>query len=122
MVAERSRKSIAPLLVFLSLSWVTSAQAQVALSCADLDPQASPVASPAERLLRWNRIANNASGMDHGLAQPEQGGPGRASRAMAIVHIALFEAVNAITPRFESYTNLMPVMTLPPAVHAAIVQ
>jgi hypothetical protein len=33
-------------------------------------------------------------------------GPGRASRAMAIVHIAIFDAVNAITGGYTSYTGV----------------
>ena len=51
----------------------------------------------------WNEIAINASGLDHTPVAAgenrvfgEQLGPGRSSRAMAIVHIAIFEAVNAI--------------------------
>ena len=36
----------------------------------------------------------------------EQLGPGRSSRAMAIVHIAIFEAVNAIASGYESYVEL----------------
>jgi len=46
-------------------------------------------------VLYWNRVAVDASGLDHATAH-EQLGPGRASRAMAIVHIAMFDAVNAI--------------------------
>ena len=56
-----------------------------------------------EWLLHWNEIAVDASGLDHTPVPPddprifgEQLGPGRASRAMAIVHIAMFDAVNAI--------------------------
>src|SRR5215475_4170570 len=52
---------------------------------------------------RWNAIAVNASGLDHSPVAPgevrtfgEQLGPGRASRAMAIVHIAIFDSVNAV--------------------------
>ena len=62
----------------------------------------------AEALLRWNEIAMNASGLDHTPVAAgenrifgEQFGPGRASRAMAIVHIAMFDAVNAIVPRIR---------------------
>ena len=49
---------------------------------------------------RWNEIAIDASGLDHTPVAPgehrvfgEQLGPGRASRAMAIVHIAMFDTV-----------------------------
>src|SRR5437773_2657471 len=61
----------------------------------------------------WNEIAINASGLDHtpvavgeNRVFGEQLGPGRSSRAMAIVHIAIFEAVNAIDGGCQSYTGL----------------
>jgi PAP2 superfamily len=67
------------------------------------------------RLVHWNRIAIDASGVDHTPVAPgesrvfgEQLGPGRASLAMAIVHIAIFDAVNAIHGRWQSYTGLGP--------------
>jgi hypothetical protein len=62
---------------------------------------------------RWNAIAIDASGLDHTPPAPgesrtfgEQYGPPRAARAMAIVHVAIFEAVNAIFPGHRSYTGL----------------
>jgi hypothetical protein len=70
-------------------------------------------ASPLKQVLRWNEIAINASGLDHTPVAAgedrvfgEQIGPGRASRAIAIVHIAIFEALNATTGDYESYTGL----------------
>ncbi len=53
----------------------------------------------------WNHVAINASGMDHSpLGAKEQMGPVRAARAEAIVHIAMFDAVNAATgQRYEPY-------------------
>lgn len=72
--------------------------------------------NPLERLRHWNEIAVNASGLDHtpvALGDPrifgEQLGPGRSSRAMAIVHIAIFEAVNAIDGGYRSYAGVAPV-------------
>jgi len=63
----------------------------------------------------WNHVAIDASGLDHTPVAPgenrvfgEQLGPGRASRAMAIVHIAIFEVVNAIAGRYQSYVGLPP--------------
>ena len=60
----------------------------------------------------WNQIAIDASGLDHTPVAPgearvfgEQFGPARSSRAMAIVHIAIFEAVNAIAGGYGSYTG-----------------
>jgi hypothetical protein len=62
---------------------------------------------------RWNQIAIDASGLDHTPVAPdetrsfgEQLGPTRASRAMAIVHIAIFDAINAITRQYQSYTGV----------------
>jgi hypothetical protein len=61
-------------------------------------------------LHRWNQISIDATGLDHTPVATEetrvfgeQLGPARASRAMAIVHIAIFDAVNAISG--ESYTS-----------------
>jgi hypothetical protein len=54
---------------------------------------------------RWNTIAVDASGYDHAGAR-EQLGPGRASRAMAIVHIAMFDAINAVIRDYENYAEV----------------
>ena len=73
----------------------------------------SPHGAATRRLRHWNEVVINASGRDHTPVAPgeqrvfgEQYGPTRASRAMAIVHIAIFEALNAITGAYESYTGL----------------
>ena len=62
---------------------------------------------------RWNQIAIDASGLDHTPVAPgelrtfgEQLGPGRASRAMAIVHIAMFDSVNAVLGGYQSYSGI----------------
>lgn len=64
-------------------------------------------------ILRWNEIAINASGLDHTPVQPgenrvfgEQVGPCRAARAEAIVHIAMFDALNAIVGGYQSFTGV----------------
>jgi hypothetical protein len=64
----------------------------------------------------WNEIAVDASGLDH--TQPAPGdprifgealGPGRSSLAIALVHIGMFEAVNAIAGgRSTSYCDIEP--------------
>jgi hypothetical protein len=66
-----------------------------------------------DRLRQWNQIAVDASGVDHTPVPPgdprvfgEQFGPGRSSRALAIVHIAIFDAVNAVVGGYQSYTGL----------------
>jgi hypothetical protein len=65
------------------------------------------------RLRHWNEVAVDASGVDHTPVPPgdprvfgEQVGPGRASRAMAIVHIAVFDALNAVLGGYQGYTGL----------------
>src|SRR5207244_6497194 len=77
---------------------------------------------------RWNAIAINASGLDHTPLAPgeirtfgEQLGPTRASRAMAIVHIAIFDSVNAVLGGYQSYTALQTVKP-PVSLDAAVAQ
>src|SRR5688572_15015886 len=64
-------------------------------------------------LHHWNQIAVDMSGLDHTPLSPgedrtfgEQIGPGRSSRAMAIVHIAIFDALNAIEGGYHGYMGL----------------
>jgi hypothetical protein len=87
----------------------------------DFDRARSKIVRPlnprrrVDAVRRWNQIAIDASGIDHTPVAPgesrvygEQIGPGRSSRAMAIVHIAIFDAVNAIAGGHESFTDLPP--------------
>lgn len=69
-----------------------------------------------DRLWLWNEIALDTTAIDHTPVQPgehrvfgEQFGPARSSRAMAIIHIAMFEAVNAVYQQYKSYVGLAPV-------------
>jgi hypothetical protein len=62
---------------------------------------------------RWNEIAIDASGLDHTAVRPgetrvfgEQLGPCRAARAMAIVHIAMLDSINAMVGAHKSYTGV----------------
>lgn len=69
-----------------------------------------------DRYMMWNEIALDTTAIDHTpvaegevrTGYAEQFGPHRASRAMAIVHIAMFEAVNAVTHKFHSYAHVAP--------------
>ncbi len=76
-------------------------------------PHPGPDQTRAVAVSYWNQIASDASILDH--TRPvapetrvfgEQLGPVRTSRALAIVHIAIFDAVNAIAGGYESYTEL----------------
>src|SRR5215208_6488152 len=85
-------------------------------------------AAPTVGVHRWNQIAINASGLDHMPVAPgenrifgQQLGPGRAARAVAIVHIAIFDAVNAIAGGFQSYTGI-PRASSGTSMNAAIAQ
>jgi membrane-associated phospholipid phosphatase len=84
-----------------------------------------------ERFFVWNQIALETTAIDH-VPPPEnaseddrrkrllQPGPHRSSRAMAIVHVAMFEAVNAVQPRrFSSLTGLASV-TAPTSANVAV--
>ena len=75
----------------------------------------------------WNQIAIDASGLDHTPSDAShvfahQLGPGRSSRAMAIVHLAIFDVVNAVEGGYRSYAGLAPAKvgtSLPAAVAQA---
>ena len=74
---------------------------------------AAPLAHAADppgrdSVLDWNAILLQANADDHTFGSPEQGGPTRTSRAMAIVHAAIFDAVNSIEPMAEPYLVQKP--------------
>ncbi len=86
----------------------------VALGCGS-DSSGSTQRGQTSWVRHWNQIAVDASGLDHTPVAPgenrvfgEQVGPARASRAVAIAQIAIFDAINAIDPRYEGYTDLEP--------------
>ena len=82
-----------------------------------------------DAVIHWNGVANDCARIDHRIATPddppnsvgEQFGPTRTGRAMAIVHIAIFDAVNAIDRSYKSYlpTPAPPANT---SMEAAIAQ
>lgn len=85
-------------------------------------------ADPTRRLRYWNEIALKANALDHTPVASgeirtfgEQLGPARTSRALAIVHIAIFDALNAIAGRYPSYAGLAaaPADTSPDAAIAS---
>jgi hypothetical protein len=94
-------------------------------------PNVPPLVGPIQgldSLHRWNVVAINATGLDHTPVAPgenrvfgEQLGPGRSSRAIAIVHIAMFDALDAVSRRYRSYTGTRAARG-PLSVDAAIAQ
>ena len=68
--------------------------------------------NPSLRLAYWNEVALQALAIDHTppvLANagytPEQAGPTRTSRVMAIVQLAVYDALNAIYRRYPGYSG-----------------
>lgn len=123
MLVSRRRKLIVPaLIVFIVSLAVPVSQTQEKNGVRDFwgprfNPQdqitQAPPGPSSAAILRWNSIAIDASGLDHTPVPPgdprvfgEQIGPCRAARAEAIVHIAMFEAINSIVGGFKSYVNL----------------
>jgi hypothetical protein len=69
--------------------------------------------STVRAVLHWNTVAIDASGLDHTPVEygddrvyGEALGPGRSARAMAIVHIAIFDAMLAVQGGYQPYTNI----------------
>jgi membrane-associated phospholipid phosphatase len=60
-------------------------------------------------VLQWNAIALEAVTQDHSgtYGDPQNGGPTRASWALAIVHIAMYDALNAIDGSHEPYLPIL---------------
>ncbi len=72
-----------------------------------------PVASDPpgrDSILDWNAIALQCVADDHSgtFGTAEQGGPTRTSRALAIVHAAMYDAANSISQEYQPYLAMFP--------------
>lgn len=128
MIAKRNRKLIVPILAIFALAILTlslivpSWAGRFSRSGRDAwgrrynerreAPRIKPRPGVDDSVRRWNEIALNHIAIDHTPVGPgenrvfgEQFGPLRTSRALAIVHIAIFDAVNAIAGGYRSYTG-----------------
>jgi len=67
-------------------------------------------APPVDVVLEWNAIALDAVKADFSDPEnsPEQGGPTGTSRALAIVHAAMFDACNSVDRSYTPYQILVP--------------
>lgn len=79
------------------------------------EPAKSRPIGRGDALESWSTATMDAVAIDHtpvALGETrifgEQLGPTRTSRAMAIVHVAMFEAMNAIDPQYTSYAGITP--------------
>ena len=135
-----TRFGIALILVMLCISAPAWAQSDSRRAAEVWGPRYETTSTPSSiarhsspqgtlrRLLHWNEVAINSSGLDHTpvpVGDPrvfgEQLGPARASRAIAIVHVAIFEAINAIKGGYQSYVGI-PRVNQSASLDAAIAQ
>jgi hypothetical protein len=71
-------------------------------------PAGGPKPPPSDAVLDWNAILLQANANDFDPAvvpTPDQDGPTRTSRAFAIVHAAIFDAVNSIDGSYTPYLS-----------------
>ena len=70
-------------------------------------PSSSSTSDPRGRdsILDWNAIALAAVAEDFSntFGAPDQKGPTHTSRALAIIHLAMFDAANSIVPKAKPY-------------------
>jgi hypothetical protein len=69
----------------------------------------------ADPILLWNQIALEANRVSHTNGQDEQTGPTRSSRALAIVHLAMYDAYAGVINDPANLPRYMPVPPAPPA-------
>jgi hypothetical protein len=94
--------------------WIVAASLASLVGCSSgSDSDDGGGVSTFSMVAHWNEASIDTSGIDHMPSNQgpthtfaEQVGPCRAARAMAIVHIAMFEVMNAIHPTYVSYINL----------------
>jgi membrane-associated phospholipid phosphatase len=75
-----------------------------------------------DAVLDWNAVALEALKNDASMSPPDQGGPTRGANAMAIAHIAMYDAVAMLDGSHESYLfhgNTLEGVSLDAAVAAA---
>lgn len=75
-----------------------------------------------DAILHWNDIALKATAEDFTRIPfaPEQDGPTGASRALAIVHLAMYDAFNSIAQKYSPYLGNLPDVPMDASQDAAI--
>ncbi len=105
-----------PTSIVLSASFTLAACSGAAPSEGDSSASSEELSSTSAsaELVSWNQIALDAVWRDATPPGPgerrvvgEQAGPTRGSRALAIIHIAIYDAVQSIAGKYDTYT-LMP--------------
>ncbi|MGB8701328.1 MAG: hypothetical protein WCD18_18095 [Thermosynechococcaceae cyanobacterium] len=75
-----------------------------------------------DAILFWNAVSLEAVAVDHTIdpSERKQAGPTRTSRALAIVHLAMYDAFNSIANIFTPYLPNLPVPSANASRRAAI--
>lgn len=112
---------------FAKLLSVQNSQKSLKIKTQGFLPEMPPETT-LERFINWHNVAMETTALDHTPVEAGSGddprrfaqqlGPHRASYAMAIVHVAMFEAVNAIQQTHQSYVGMPPVNGLRDSVVA----
>ena len=113
MCTQKAYKRLLCLVLAIQITGASSVFSIATVSAEDLldDP-----------VLRWNAVALQAVKEDHSgtFGVPEQGGPGKTSRALAIVHAAIYDAVNSIDRTHERYLTLVQIGNASASMDAAV--
>lgn len=75
----------------------------IALNCSSATVFAQSSSKANDIILEWNQVMLDANAADCRLVLQDQGGPTRTARAFAIVSVAMFDALNSISHRYEPY-------------------
>ena len=65
-------------------------------------------------ILYWNATALEANRVSHTNGNNEQTGPPRSSRALAIIHLAMYDAFAGITQKPAILPPYLPGLPVPP--------
>jgi len=70
----------------------------------------------------WSNLSLSATAWDHAAPSPRHGGPLKAARASALVHVAMADAVARATGEFEPYVTSVPPPHTRASVQCAIIE
>src|SRR5512138_275607 len=82
----------------LPLSLVVASAALTSVGGAQRGPSAPSYAAESQLVLDWNRFAQQIIAADNGYVNPLP-----ATRALATMHLAMHDAINAAVPRYATY-------------------
>lgn len=78
------------------------------LTVAFVPPVQAEIPITDDVVLDWNHVLLELNRNDHGLSNPDQGGPAKTSRAFAMAHIAIYDAFNSVEPVGQPYLASVP--------------